>query len=130
MKHFVFLFLVVLGFGVVGIFLDGSITGNWYRYGQNYGPEGQPIINFRSEWNWGSPSPTKLADNGPNTYVCCDSVKLAKEGLHKCPSTRKLIDKICTVSGDVAEMELFNYKAGFLRPPCPSFYEKCPLYER
>ena len=130
MKHFALVFSVVLAFAVGGLFLTSvSLTGNSFLYGQDYGPEGQKILNNRQTWQWGSPSPERLSDRGPSTYVCCDAVNIAAAGLHKCPSTRAMVEKVCSVSDEIAEEGRNNYANGFLFPPCLPNNERCALPE-
>ena len=130
MKHFALVFSVVLAVAVAGMFLSSeSLTGQSFLYGQDYGPEGQPVLNNRQNWQWGTESPERLSDRGPSKYVCCDAVKIAEAGLHKCPSTRALVKKVCSVSDEIAEEGRNNYADGFLFPPCPPNNEHCPLPE-
>ena len=131
MKHFALVFAVVLFVAVAGLFLSrDSLTGQSFLYGQDYGPEGQPVLNNRQSWQWGTQSPERLSDRGPSKYVCCDAVKIAEAGLHKCPSTRSLVEKVCRVSDEIAEEGRDNYADGFLFPPCPPNNEHCPLPEK
>ncbi len=130
MKHFALLFSFVLVVAVAGLFLSGSsLTGQSYLYGQDYGPEGQRVLNYRQTWQWGTNSPEHLSDRGPSTYVCCDAVKIAEAGLHKCPTTKSMVQKVCSVSDEIAEEGRDNYANGFLFPPCPPNNEKCALPE-
>lgn len=130
MKHFALVFAVVLSFAVGGLFLSSvSLTGNSFLYGQDLGPEGQPVLNNRQTFQWGTQSPERLSDRGSSKYVCCDAVKIAEAGLHKCPSARKLVEKVCSVSDEIAEEGRNNYADGFLFPPCPPNNEHCALPE-
>lgn len=131
MKHFALLFAVVLSFAVGGLFLSSvSLTGQSFLYGQDLGPEGQPVLNNRQTFQWENQNSERLADRGPSKYVCCDAVKIAEAGLHKCPSTKKLVEKVCSVSDEIAEEGRNNYADGFLFPPCPPNNEKCALPEK
>ena len=131
MKHFALVFSVVLAVAVAGLFLSSDyLTGQSFLYGQDYGPEGQPVLNNRQSWQWGTQSPERLYDRGPSKYVCCDAVKIAEAGLHKCPSTRSLVEKVCRVSDEIAEEGRDNYADGFLFPPCPPNNEHCALPEK
>ncbi|MBI5064627.1 hypothetical protein HZA97_00185 [Candidatus Woesearchaeota archaeon] len=120
-KYALIIFAIVIVVSVVGILLNANLTGQSYRYAQNFGPQGQQPSHVSDQffgienWNQKVPFPSVKEYPTPSSKAaCCSFVKMAEMGA-----------KSCSMDVESFEYSCSDEEGSFVMPPCPPEYVLC-----
>ncbi|PIN80684.1 hypothetical protein COV11_03555 [Candidatus Woesearchaeota archaeon CG10_big_fil_rev_8_21_14_0_10_30_7] len=113
-KYAIFILVIVLIFGVTGI-LFNSVTGQSYRYAQNFGPQGQQP-SYVNDVVFGLKFPYERFPTPSSNVACCSFPRIAEFGNGRCPLTQEAFDAACAVGGE---------EDAYVFPPCPPNHLTC-----
>lgn len=112
-KHAFFILIIIVAFAITGLLLVTTITGQSYRYAQQFGPQGQQP-SYVNDFVFKLKLPFNEFPKPSSKAACCSFVKLGELGSIGCPLTQELFDKACT-----------NAEGMYNFPPCPPNHLIC-----